>query len=327
MDCLASGLGFRIVSSLCALLLAGQSLAFAERIALQSRSETAAGVKEAIVPVTLLLPGNAGPGVSLLIVINSSSGADDAVMQALVRRSVASGIGAVALNTYSARGISDTVTNQERVSYEEQFADLQSLLTVLREDRRFSKSKIALAGHSRGGILAYMAAFSEFQGYMHQPRLRLDAYVALSPSCQPTFRSDKLNGPLLIISGEKDDWTLPSPCERRIAQLQRAGEDAAMHIMAGANHSFSTSGGVHVSGAIKFPCPVENDYYYATREVTGQSSQIEAEQGEKFSPRQLWRKCAGVFGWRGRGASAGGNREKLDEVVERTVGFLRGRGW
>jgi len=291
-----------------------------------SRAETLRGPKEVTLDVRVAMPGGRSTADALLIV-NSSSGKDDVVMANLAVAANGVGIAAVLLDTYTARGISDTITNQDKVSYVEQFGDIFAVLQAMRQDPRFAGRKIAVSGHSRGAILAYMLAFRDFQAFYEAPAPLFDAYVGLSADCLPTFKTPALNGPLHLVSGGYDNWTKPEPCMRHVAKLKAAQQPATMELIPRVNHSFS-SNGFHVGGAIKFACPVERDYFYAQRERTDQPMKVlDSEKDVAETPRDLWRRCAGTFGINGRGANAGGERDKMPLAVDSAIKFLQSLGW
>lgn len=173
---------------------------------------------------TAATPGQQGHALSLqiwmpqgksqadaVLIVNSSAGRDDKVMKALGQQAQAHGLAAVLLDTYTPRGIRDTAVKQDQLSYTDQFGDIFAALSLMRADLRFANRKIALAGHSRGGILAYMMAHEDFAAFWEEPVLPVDAFLALSPDCLPTFKSQRITAPLFIVSGENDDWTRPAP--------------------------------------------------------------------------------------------------------------------
>lgn len=292
----------------------------------KSAAVTMRGLKEATLEVRVLMPAGV-TSADALVIVNSSSGRDDVVMQQLAVEANRRGLAAVMIDTYTARGIIDTISNQEQVSYVQQFADIFAVLDVMRKDPRFAGRKIALSGHSRGGILTYMAAHRAFAGFYEADPPLFDAFVALSPDCLPTFQSKLLNGPLLMISGARDDWTRPAPCLRHVAEMKAEGQRAEMILIPNANHSFS-SDGHYLGGAIKFACPLDRDYYYVRREHYGRPMFLrDSAKAEVETPGQMWRRCAGPLGFNGRGATGGGNRDGLSAATSAAIEFLKNMGW
>src|SRR5206468_3985481 len=74
------------------------------------------------------------------------------------------------------------------------------------------------------------------------------AAVALYPGCAPAART-WINrsgvyqpiAPLLILIGEKDDWTPAAPCQALADAAQRAGHPVSLKIYPGAHHSFDSN--------------------------------------------------------------------------------------
>jgi len=98
-------------------------------------------------------------------------------------------------------------------------------------------------GGSHGGAttLAAMVAPSASPGFR--------AAVALYPGCAPWLRSGTTGaddgyrpaGPLLILIGEKDDWTPAEPCRLLADAAQRAGSPVMIKVYPGAYHSFDNA--------------------------------------------------------------------------------------
>lgn len=102
----------------------------------------------------LLLPNKPGPH-SVVVLVNSSAGKNDVFLDAIPGAFVAQGIAVVVLDTFTPRGVSDTIYDASKVTSVDMGADALAALKYLRRDSRFRSNKIAIAGHSRGGTLAY----------------------------------------------------------------------------------------------------------------------------------------------------------------------------
>ena len=72
------------------------------------------------------------------------------------------------------------------------------------------------------------------------------AAVALYPGCVASRRTWSSSGvyrpvaPVLILIGEKDDWTPAEPCRRLAEAAQQAGYPLTIKIYPGAYHSFDS---------------------------------------------------------------------------------------
>ena len=89
---------------------------------------------------------------------------------------------------------------------------LASLGTI---DRR----RVVLQGHSHGGS-AVLAALDGLTAEMAGTSLRFAAGIAYYPNC--TYSPAEFYAPVLIMIGEKDDWTPAKPCEQLHARQQGA---------------------------------------------------------------------------------------------------------
>ena len=68
------------------------------------------------------------------------------------------------------------------------------------------------------------------------------AAVAFYPECAAGFwtRAYRAAAPLLILSGELDDWTPAAPCQRLADRAREQGQPVSIVVYPGAYHSFDT---------------------------------------------------------------------------------------
>ena len=74
------------------------------------------------------------------------------------------------------------------------------------------------------------------------------AAVALYPGCRTTLGAWRADGtgiyrpvaPLLILIGEKDDWTPAAPCVKLAASTRATEHPAAITVYPGAHHAFDS---------------------------------------------------------------------------------------
>jgi dienelactone hydrolase len=103
-------------------------------------------------------------------------------------------------------------------------------------------ARVGLMGGSHGGAttLATMAA---------PQRPSFAAAIALYPACAARYGEwgpgtpgvYKPAGPLLILIGEKDDWTPAEPCRQLAERSREAGRPVSIKIYPGAQHSFDSN--------------------------------------------------------------------------------------
>ena len=62
--------------------------------------------------------------------------------------------------------------------------------------------------------------------------------MALYPRCDPNTQPDE---PILILTGELDNWLPPASCERYLAKLG-SDHDVTLKVYPGAHHAFDIAG-------------------------------------------------------------------------------------
>jgi len=93
-----------------------------------------------------------------------------------------------------------------------------------------------------------IAPDSDTEPLAQEKRAGFAAAVALYPGCVPARRSGTAASgvyrpvaPLLILIGEKDDWTPAEPCRKLTEAAQQGGYPVTIKIYPGAYHSFDSS--------------------------------------------------------------------------------------
>ena len=109
---------------------------------------------------------------------------------------------------------------------------------------------VGLMGGSHGGsttLASMLAADGDTDALAAEKRAGFAAGVALYPSCAPSARTWHTTsgiyrpiGPLLILIGDKDDWTPAPPCEALATAARRAGYPVSITIYPNAHHSFDS---------------------------------------------------------------------------------------
>ncbi|MGH8276996.1 MAG: dienelactone hydrolase family protein, partial [Steroidobacteraceae bacterium] len=109
--------------------------------------------------------------------------------------------------------------------------------------------RIALVGHSQGGIIALeVASYRPYELYELPAGLNYKAAVAFYPLC--THAEDELAIPALVLIGELDDWSPLKRCEQWMRRRDGRGAPVKMVVYPGAYHSFDVPG--EGKGRIRF---------------------------------------------------------------------------
>lgn len=213
------------------------------------------GVAEQI-PATEFRPDGPGPFPAVVILHDcsglgpNSSGAPERWARELLAR----GYFVLLPDSFSTRGHAGGVcTNpspsRAQVNPSRRVRDAYAALAYVRTLSYVDGRRVGLMGGSHGGAatLATMAASDGgTEPPARDPRAGFAAAVALYPACATnlgSWRAD-LSGvyspvaPLLILIGEKDDWTPAEPCRKLTEAAQAAGHPVAIKVYPGAHHSF-----------------------------------------------------------------------------------------
>ena len=148
-----------------------------------------------------------------------------------------SGFTTVILDSFSSRGIND---NSSCYEYDAAMAalyfrtlDAFNALMYLKQQSYVDMNNIFLVGQSQGGSVAIQVAKGG-ACFNYPDDLKYTAVVAYYPWCNVSI--DYLVSPLLVLSGEKDDWTPPDGCVYQEDSVK--GEDFEVVVYPEAYHCF-----------------------------------------------------------------------------------------
>ncbi len=270
-----------IVSTLVVALLAG----CAPTISGLSMPTTAPNGAVERIPASVLRPDGAGPFPAIVIMHDCSglgsrgSGAPARWAGELVRW----GYVVVLPDSFTTRGFpggvcTDASPNRAEVSPGRRARDAYAALAYARTLPEVDGARVGLMGGSHGGsttLAAMVAPESAREPLAWDKRAGFAAAVALYPGCAAPFggwrvaRQIGTNGPvadyvgvykavapLLILIGERDDWTPAEPCRRLAEAAQRAGYPVSIKVYPGARHAFDSSSPVrYVAGRVNATSP------------------------------------------------------------------------
>jgi dienelactone hydrolase len=230
------------------------------------------------IPARLLKPDGLGPFPAVVMMHDCSglgprsSGAPDRWARELLTH----GYVVLIPDSFTTRGhghgvCTDPSPTRTEVSPFRRIRDAYAALAYLRTLPYVDRARIGLMGGSHGGstTLASMAsAESDREPLARDKRAGFAAAVALYPNCAirlgswrtesgagmngPTVRylgAYKAVAPLLILIGEKDDWTPAEPCRNLAHAAEQAGYPVKIKIYPGAHHSFDSNNPVRYVAA------------------------------------------------------------------------------
>lgn len=210
------------------------------------------------IPATTLKPDGPGPFPAIVILHDcsglgpASSGAPGRWARELVER----GYVVLLPDSFTTRGhaggvCTDPSPSRIEVSPYRRVRDAYAALHYIRTLPYVDGRRVGLMGGSHGGLATLASMVVPETGAEPSARDRSTGFaaaVALYPGCASRlggWRAD-LSGvyrpvaPLLILVGEKDDWTPAEPCRKLTEAARAAGLPVAIKVYPGANHSFDS---------------------------------------------------------------------------------------
>src|ERR671910_132514 len=199
----------RLIAIAVALLLAGSASAQTVRFPSVAVGGSAAGPE---ISGWMYKPSGAGPFAAIVLAHNCAGvGPHTDVWGKLL---ASWGYVVVAPDSFGPRGEKSVWGRGNVVNGNMRVADVAGAIDFLNAQPFVRRGDIGLIGHSHGGWTAVRAVQKSYD----LAARGLKAAVAYYPSCAQRFDRD-VALPLLILIGDKDDWTLADDCRK----LQAAG--------------------------------------------------------------------------------------------------------
>jgi dienelactone hydrolase len=203
------------------------------------------------IPIRVSKPDGPGPFPAIVIMHDcsgvgpTSSGAPSRWAKEFVAR----GYVVVIPDSFTSRGYAGGVCtlplSQRRVdvSPERRARDAYAALAYTRALPYVDGRRVGILGGSHGGtttLITLMASASDGATIAREKAGGFSAGVALYPRCAILSGVYRPVAPLLILIGEKDDWTPAAPCLTLVETAQQAGQPVAIKVYPGAHHSFDS---------------------------------------------------------------------------------------
>jgi dienelactone hydrolase len=211
------------------------------------------------IPARVSKPDGSGPFPAVVIMHDcsglgpSSSGAPYRWAKELVGH----GYAVLIPDSFTTRGHAGgvcTVTPTERgidVSPQRRARDAYAALAYIRTLPYVDGQRVGIMGGSHGGtttLFSMVAPVDNTEPLARDKHGGFAAGVALYPRCSARLGAGGANpagvyrpvAPLLILIGDKDDWTPAEPCRMLTEAARAAGHPVAIKIYPGAHHSFDS---------------------------------------------------------------------------------------
>ena len=181
-----------------------------------------------VVSAKLRIPRTDNTSKMPAVVIMHSSGGIDSTGDFYAKSLNNNGIVTIELDLWGARNLAGGIDRP--ASPQETIPDAVAALHYLASRPDIDSSKIGIIGFSWGGVLSMLTATEQYMG-MTGSSLRYAAHVAHYPVCWvynnvPGFEFEKLTGaPVLIQTGQNDDYDLPETCSNMLNNLADADKE------------------------------------------------------------------------------------------------------
>jgi dienelactone hydrolase len=248
------------------------------------------------VPAVVLIHGSGGVGANV-----------DGWAKALN----AMGIAALILDTFTGRGISQTITDQAQLSSFSMIVDAYKGLELLSRHPRIDPVRIAVMGFSKGGFAALYSSMKRFQRLWSAPGIEFAAYISFYTRCDvPLLEDENISDrPIRIFHGSADDYVPVEPTRRYADRLKRAGKDLQLTVYQGARHAFDNPLYPSV-----LPLPDAVSTSSCRREEKQPGNIVNLDTGKTFT----WKD-----GCVTRGATVGFDPHARDQAMSVVSDFLR----
>ncbi len=130
----------------------------------------------------LTLPDHVQGQVPAMVVVHGSGGVTDSREGEWARRLKEIGVAALVIDSFGPRGISETATDQSKLSFSVNVADALNALKALASDPRIDKNRIGIIGFSKGGSVALVTALEVVRKSIITDSLMFAIHVSLYPA-------------------------------------------------------------------------------------------------------------------------------------------------
>jgi dienelactone hydrolase len=150
------------------------------------------------------------------------------------------GIATFAVDSWSARGITSTTTDQDQAGFFTMIEDAYRARDLLAAHPRIDPEKIVLMGFSRGARASLYASLTRFRKTWAGGN-DFAAYITLYAPCDsPTVigDTDVTAKPIRMFHGTSDDYVAVAPCRSYVRRLKEARRDVTLTEYANVWHAY-----------------------------------------------------------------------------------------
>lgn len=152
---------------------------------------------------------------------------------------------ALVIDSFTGRGVKEVCTRAggRRVDARDRAWDIDGAASWLKTQSYVRADRIGLMGQSHGGAATLFATLRDRADKSPPPSPAFAGAIAFYPDCTLRGRTTQrfeVQRPLLILIGEKDDWTPAERCRELLPRL--SGTPFELHTYADAYHAYDNPG-------------------------------------------------------------------------------------
>jgi dienelactone hydrolase len=187
----------------------------------------------------LRIPKPGSDRLPAVILIHGSGGVGSNV-DAWAKEINSLGIAAFILDSFSGRGIVNTLSDQSQLDSLAMTIDAYRALALLAQHPRIDPDRIAVMGFSKGAVPAVYSSNERFRKLYDPAKVGFAAHIGLYTPCNVQYRDDdKVTGaPLRLFHGIADDYVSIAPCRAYVERLKAAGVNVALTEYPDAFHAY-----------------------------------------------------------------------------------------
>jgi dienelactone hydrolase len=196
-------------------------------------------------PIYVYLPDKITGKIPAMLLVHGSGGLNLKAKEIYTSAFAAKGIATIFIDSFTPRGVKNTVEDQSAVDPIDMGKDALAALRYVADNiKEIDAARVGIIGFSKGGGVSVNLSLTVFN--QNRGALRFVRFIAMYPPCNGRRLNPKTIGPLTIIVGEDDTYNRPGPCEEMAAALQQGGSQITFRKIPGAQHGWDVPGPAHV---------------------------------------------------------------------------------
>jgi len=169
-----------------------------------------------------------------MVLVHGFDGVSEAREGFWARELARLGIATLVIESFSARSVGTSISNQSSISTAQGVRDANAALGYLAAQKDVDPARIGIMGMSRGGSVAVRAVDHR----KHAGARGFAVAVALYPGCVAQYRNPQPSAPLQVLVGAADDYTMVKHCADYLQRIRAAGGSVELRVYPGAHHGF-----------------------------------------------------------------------------------------